>query len=433
MSATFQPLRRVVSALRGVVNFENAFARRRKASPFRFTVGGAPPTWRLATPADPRDRFRRYVEEGYATNSVIYSAVQYKALNQASVPVWAATGDPDNPVYVPADHPLATVLRQPNPSQTHAAFQAERVTYLNLAGNSYTFEDRDARGHIRARYNLRPDRVWIIPGINGIQGYYYVPEGAVPDAGVPILPENMSHVKFTNPADPLMGLGYGMPPLMAAAAIGDIDNSITHFIKQVMDGGGLVRGAIKSKLPLDEDGIARIRKLWRDRYGDMSSWGDVAVFDQEGEYQRIGMSFEELGFELIDARNEARLTQIFGIPPILIGAQVGLKHGTYSNYEQARRTAWEDRLQPELMLFADADNAALATDGAFVVYDFAAVPALRHDLTAQIAGAHQLWQMGVPANQALTTVGLKLEVPGGDTAYVPNGVAANPTPVHPDP
>lgn len=366
--------------------------------------------------------FMTYVREGFDLNSVIYSAVMFKAKAIARARLRAYSGDNDNPVRVEAAHPLAQLVARPNPSQSWLEFQQQREVFLNIAGNSYTWLDRPARNALpTALYNLRPDRMTIVPDTNGVKGFLYTPQSGSPRDRMPFLPQDVIHVKFPNPGDPLEGYGYGLSPLAPMAQSGDVDNAVTGFLKQFIDRGAMLSGIIKTKVPVDDDGIARIKQRWREQYGGAENWGDVGVLDMDADYQRIGLTFKEMDFDTLDARNESRMLGPFGVPPILIGTRLGLQRATFSNAEEARKACWEDTLLPEMELFAADDSYYLkADDGAFVRYDTSEVPSLQQNVIPLIDAAYKLFQMGTPRNQAVAAVGLKLaDAPGGDQAYLP--------------
>ncbi|MBK8023509.1 MAG: phage portal protein [Chloroflexi bacterium] len=372
--------------------------------------------WRLS------DRYQDTVNEGYRLNSLIYAPVRYKARAIASVPLAAATGNLDSPTWLPDDDPLARLVRRPNRWQTWRAFNEQRKTYLELAGNAFVYVERGRSGEALSLHNLRPDRVRILAGASGVQGYYYVPPGATADQGVPLLPEDVAHTKYPNPLDDLEGLGYGLPPLLAAARDADTDNAITAFIKMVFERGAMPLGMLRFNTELTETAADDARRRFMERYGGADRWFDPVVMDQGGGYERIGMTFEELGFDVLDARNEARILSVFGVPPILLGTRYGIAHGTYSNYEEARRQFWQDVLVPELRMLEDDDRRLLTrADGATVLYDLSVVPALQADTPALVEAAHRLMQMGVPTNRALAAVGLTVEAvddgtPSGERA-----------------
>ncbi|MDV7401013.1 phage portal protein, partial [Arthrospira platensis SPKY1] len=106
--------------------------------------------------------------------------------------------------------------------------------------------------------------------------------------------------------------------------------------------------------------IGRIRARLRQQYGGVRNWGDVMILDADAEYQRLGMSFQEMGFEDLDARNEARICSVLKVPPILVGAKVGLDRSTFANYGEARTSFWEDTMLVVYRRFEDQLNLQLA-------------------------------------------------------------------------
>lgn len=389
--------------------------------------------------------YQAYVDEGYNLNSLIRSAVAYKERAIASVRLVAVRGDPQNPERVPPSHPLARLCARPNPYQSFELWQRQRVNYLNLSGNSYTFLDRPRRGETPgALYNLRPDRTFVVPDRQGgLAGYYYRRDhDANPKSGLPVLTSDMMHSKFTNPADPLEGLGYGLSPLASIARSGDVDNRVTDFLKLFFESGAMPAGVLSSDLSLDEPDFQRIRDIWNERYGGVEKWADVAVLDKSTKYQRIGMTFDEMGFEKLDERNESRILGPFGVPPILLGTRMGLNRATMANYEEARRQCWEDTLLPELRLLESVDQYYLqGDDDAYVIYDTSSVPALQKDVPKLVEAAHRMWTMGTPRDLAYASVGLRVDdsTPGGDVSYIPTSVmpagsaAPPPAPTNEDP
>ncbi|MBX4215692.1 phage portal protein [Candidatus Parcubacteria bacterium] len=367
------------------------------------------------------DNFKSYSAEGYDLNSIIHSAVSYKARTVALGRLVAFQGDMDKPMKLEAKHPLAKLLARPNPYQSWMEFQQQRMTYLNLSGNSYTWLDRPKIGaQPTALWNLRPDRVYVVPNDRRLMGYLYVPDDRAREDGVPMLPEDVIHVKFPNPRDRFEGLGYGLSPLAPLAMSGDVDNAITRYLKVFFERGSMPNGVLKTNLSLDTDGVADARARWQQIYGGVDNWTDIAVLDKDLSYQRVGLTFEEMGFDALDGRNETRMLGPFGVPAILIGVRVGLLRSTYNNAVEARKACWQDTLNPEQMLFHSDDEfyLGLPDEEIFVQYDNSAVPAMQEDRAGLITSWAQLVDRGVPVNQAFQIMGIKVEnVVGGDVAY----------------
>lgn len=415
-----------------------------KAAPFSW------PTWREGRPQWKLIDYQAYVEEGFNLNSLVYESIMYKARALQQVLLRAYKGSTEHPELLDADHPLAKLVARPNPHQSFVEFQSQSIVYLNLSGNNYLLMDRPKSGGLpEAMYSLRPDRVFVIPGKQkrgqtGLRGYLYVPEGKSAWSGwdarrrvdalregeaIPIVPQDIMHTKLPNPGDPLEGLGDGLPPLSPSARSVDVDNKVTHFLKLFFDKGVIVPGLLQFESPLTDPIMSRVRERWKEIYGGYESWAEeIGILDQGGSYQRIGLTFEEMGFGQLDERNESRVLGPFGIPPILVGTRIGLAHATYSNYQIARLACWEDTLVPEVMLFeVDYQYYLQGDDGEFVAYDYSKVPAFREIRNAAweraSGGVNGGW---VTVNEGRAEAGLPA-VEGGDVFL--RGVTVIPEPV----
>jgi len=392
-----------------------------KSSPFIW------PNWRDGEPQWQLCDYGAYVEEGFNLNSIVYSCVMYKARSLMQVPLRAYTGKQDNPEPLPEDDPLSRLLARPNKHQGFAEFQLQCEIYLNISGNCYILVDRKPGESVPTAIRaLRPDRTFVVPLKKREVGYIYVPEGKTWRDGQAIMSKDMMHVKLPNPLDPLEGMGQGLSPISPAARSADVDNSVTNFLKLFFDKGVILPGIISIEGYGDDSTASTIKERWKEMYGGYRNWAEeVAVLDKGASYQRIGLSFDEMGFQVIDERNESRICGPFGVHPMLIGTRLGLYRSTESNFPTARRAFWEDVLKPESKLFEDEFRYFLQGDNSWVAYDFSDVPALQKDIPSLATAAYQMWQMGTPANEAFAAVGLKVApIPGGDRGYLPFNLIA---------
>lgn len=367
---------------------------------------------------------KSYYRDGFERNAVIYSAIRYKFNALVSAPLRAYTGDEMKPDVAPSKHPLAKLLKRPNPYMSQIEFGQLQTTYLNLTGNSYTWFERskkDPLGMPVAMWNLRPDRVRIVPGDKGIMGYKYIPDDKSERDALPILPEDMMHVKLPNPGDLLEGLGYGLSPMAPISQTGDLDNYITFFLKKFFESGTMLGGVLKYNVAMDDELVAEARRRWQDRYGGVQNWGDVAVLDQGGDFKPLIPSFKELDFKTIDSRSEKRMLGPFGVPGMLIG--LSMDSATFSNFEQADRAFWQNTFIPELALFDSEYEHYLNVDGVWPRHDISAVPALQKNIPDLVNAAKTMFDMGTPRHIAFQVVGLNVpETEDGDVGYLPLGV-----------
>jgi phage portal protein BeeE len=366
----------------------------RKDAPFLW------PDFRSGVPQWKMYPYRTYVNEGFNQNALIYSAIMYKVRAMTIAPLRAWRGDPEDRELLDEGSPLQQLVSRPNRHQGWSEFQGQAVVYLNISGNNFTFLDRDNPEKLPdAMLNLRPDRVFVVPGrVDGqatILGYLYVPEGKsalgrmTPEARiealehgdiVPILPSDMMHVKLPNPLDELEGMGEGLSPISCIAWTTDVDNAVTQFLKLFFEKGIVIPGMVTTdKVNLSENIIARLKERWKQTYGGFENWGEeIFVADHGLKYQRIGLTFDEMGFKEIDARSESRILAPFGVPGALIGTRLGLDRAIESNLVELRKTFWQDTMVPESQLFETEFQFFLRGDsGEFVAYDYSKVPALQ--------------------------------------------------------
>lgn len=383
--------------------------------------------------------YRNYALEGYSSNALIYAAIKYKVRAAYYAPLRAYRGDAEHPELA-LDHPLTDMLQRPNPYQSWAEFMGLNVVFLNVSGNSFILVARNEAGDPVALYPLRPDRVSIIARdvikrADGqviepreVLGYLYEPDMAARSFGgseqeaLPIPASDIIHTLEPNPLDPLQGMGSGMSPVRPMAKSGDVDNKVTDFLKLFFDHGAMFSGVLRAPDVLSDDIVARIRAQFMELYGSYKQWSKVAVLDADLQYERIGMSFDEMGFEGIDRRNASRILMVFGVPPALISEPYAMDRATYNNIQELRRIFWEDTFKPELWAYQDQFQFALNNpdDDVFVAFDFSQVPALSRDVPSLVSAAKEMWAMGAPASIAYKTVGLSVEdYAGSDIGYIP--------------
>lgn len=89
----------------------------RKMRPLAF------PEWRVNQAQWHMTDMSAYIAEGFNLNTLIYSAIMYKAKALSSVPLRAYTGDIDQPDLLPETDPLAKLCARPNPSMSWREFQ----------------------------------------------------------------------------------------------------------------------------------------------------------------------------------------------------------------------------------------------------------------------------------------------------------------------
>jgi len=349
------------------------------------------PTWDKGKPTYLPVNYERLVKEGWRKSELIYACIMHKASTASQVTLKVYNKKSGK---VLADHPLAHLIRVPNPAMSEYDLWRATIIYQDLAGRAAFEKERNKAGEVIRLWPLRPDWLHPIPGgPTMLQGYNYDVPGN-PSQG--LLPTDVLDIKMFDPLD-----NYNTwPPAAVASRVGDVDNTATDYIKLFFEKGGTPPGIIKTTQKLRDTEVDDVRRRWGNRYGGIAGWLQPAVLDRDAEYMPIGMTFKDMGFDVLDARNEARICAVLRVPPIIVGAKVGLDRSTFTNYKEARVSWWEDTLVPIYVDFLSTiiNNLVIEWPEVYVQWDFSNVPAMREDKVA-------LWNR---ANEALRWGGITI-------------------------
>lgn len=368
--------------------------------------------------------YETYAKEGYSMNALAHMAIKYKTDSFAQVPLRAYEGNVDNPIPLPPDNPLQMLVTHPNHYQSWYEFIQLCDTYYNLDGNCFIYMQPSTEGDLpEGLYPLRPDRVFIKPFTNkgkGDVGYLYVQDGMSINEGIPILKQDMMHIKTPNPLDPLEGMGYGLAPLMPVARDVDQDNMMTQFLFNIFSHQGVMPGGfIEAPFKMDEDDMAVLRQQFLESEGGSANWGKPIVLDEDAKYRPGSFTLDQLDVSMIDARQIKRILGVFGVPARLL--ELTDESSTFSNVQEARKEFWTRTMRSEIKVFEDEFKFRLQSENTdwFVQFDIGDVPALQQNLTDAVTIFATLVQNGIPINEAAARVKLNLPlVAGGDIPYI---------------
>src|SRR3990167_9562873 len=111
---------------------------------------------------------KRFVEDGYRRNTIIFSCVTEISTSFAQPPIkcWTENSQGEE-VDLPPANLLWLPLRKPNPKQSQRALMREMSVHLETAGNAYLYKIRSTKGNAVNLRLLRPDAVKPIPDDNG--------------------------------------------------------------------------------------------------------------------------------------------------------------------------------------------------------------------------------------------------------------------------
>ena len=315
------------------------------------------PSWQAGLEQPAPAPLDRMASEGFRGNEVVYACVREIASTAAEVElrVEDGAGRPQ------PGHGLQRLLQRPNPEQSSFELIEALLTDLLVYGNAFLLKQRGPEGGtgggIEALWKLRPDRVQIVAGERRlVAGYVH----RVGDRETRLAAESVIHLRLPDPANDL----WGLSPVRAAARQIDTDSEASRFVEAFFRNAAVPFGIIKLKRALrgGEPEASRIGRRWSERFRGLFGRFQVGVLDADAEFQRIGLTQEEMAFPELRAQTEARICAAFRVPPVLVGVKVGLDRSTFSNMAEARRFFWENTMLSLYRRLAEKLNAELTPE-----------------------------------------------------------------------
>lgn len=360
----------------------------------------------------PADNYESYAREGYGRNELVYACINEIATSASEARLRVESKAESEEVE---QGPLVELLTAPNPAMSQYDFLAGLHVYLQIAGNVYIYRVRGRAGQTVALYLLRPDRVAVVPSDTGVAGYTYTVDGRE----YPLAAEDIGHVRLPNPFDDY----YGLSPLHVLAKRVNQDFAIADFVRAFFQNAGVPSGLLNVKRKLNsEDEANRIRERWRARFSGGRNWHNLAILDEDATYQQLSVNPDDMAMPDLTSITEARICSAFGVPPILVGAKVGLDRSTFANYAEARASFWHETLLPLYRLIEDALNRFLAPElgpGLRICWDYSEVGALQDDENARWERVGKAWERGLLLrDEARELMGLDPAPAGFGLVYV---------------
>jgi len=284
----------------------------------------------------PRD-YAALSREGFQKNAIVHRAVRLVAEAAASLPLTLKQDGRDL-----AAHPLLTLLARPNAREGGQRFLESVYGHLMVSGNAYV-EAVAVDGPPSELYALRPDRMRVVPGVDGWPAAYEYNVGsesvrfslAPGEAVAPIL-----HLTLFHPADD----HYGLSPMEAAATALDIHNAAGAWNKALLDNAARPSGAlVVGGATLTDAQFDRLKGELEATYQGASNAGRPLLLEGGLDWRPLSLSPKDMDF--VEAKTSAarEIALAFGVPPLLLGLP---GDNTHANYAEANRAFYRQTVIP---------------------------------------------------------------------------------------
>lgn len=374
----------------------------------------------------PDSSFESFAQQGYARNELVWACITKKAaeLPQATLRVYP---DPDGEGEPMDGHRLRKVLEAPNEVTNEHEFWAMQVVYKDLAGSAFTLVERARDGGPAALWPLRPDMVRVQPSKTDPRAWrwLYCPDPMQPEWAIPVDQQDMIRVRYPNPLDPY----FGQAPLRPAARATSLDNGATEYVSDLLRNQAVPGIIIETQDAVNDEITGRLKAKWVRAFSGRRR-GEPAFLQRGMKVQTVGLTLTQLEFPDLRTIAESRICMALHVPPILVGAKVGLDRSTFANYGEARVSFWEETIMPDQDHYLAAFRQRLlgppvtgvGRSRAFLRWDNSGVMALRESEGAKWERAtNALRAGGITINDFRRAVGLP-PVEGGDVFLTPAGV-----------
>lgn len=368
------------------------------------------PTW------TPRD-YEHLAREGYMSAVWVFACVREIVTALKGVPVYVRRTGGDGPEPVDEGHPLARLIRRPNELQAWPAYVERLAAYMLLSGNSYAETVTNAAGKPMELHSLRPDRVRVVMGRDGLPLRYVYSAGG---REVTYQPELIRHLRTFHPVDDL----YGFSPLEAAARAVDFHAAGMAHNTALLQNGARPTGALSTDSTLTDVEHDRLRREV-DRLVDAADRKGRPLLLEAGlKWVEMGLSPRDIDFHEGNMDAARQIHAAYGVHPVL----TGLQEGTYENQAEALKSLYTRVVLPLLAHILTELGAWLAPkfgEEALELYaDADAVDALSEDRDAVWGRARRAYLAGlVTLNEARREMGYEALPEGDELRPEPTGDA----------
>ena len=299
-----------------------------------------------------QDSSLNYYADVIAQNPIVYACIREVATSVSSIDFNAVVATSSGE-YEDFNGPLGQLLRQPNPDWTTVDLIENITEQLLIYGNAYLYFQRAGVGGSNARINeihlLMPSNVTIKTGsgpnsINGVE-YYKLDRGG---KDVHLSPSDVAHIKLPNQSTGAKtGLLYGVSPLAVLKNDAILDAMLSDLSANFIKRGAVPSGLLKlNRRVSSQEDADEVRNRWRSTFSGKRGQFNVAILDSDSAYEPLQALPKDLALE--PTRNEvvARICGALGVPPIIVGTNLGLMRSTYSNYKQAQQSYIDETITP---------------------------------------------------------------------------------------
>lgn len=290
------------------------------------------------------------------------------------------------------NHPIEQLIKKPNIYQDRFDLMEGLVMHLILAGNALF---KKARGNVEGARGV-PVALWPVmpsktkPKSEGkvwLKHYEYNPTGRRRDVEK-IRPEDMLHLHYTNPGNPI----WGASPLMSAGRSIDVDVAQQAWQKVSMDNRSVGDGIIGIQDYLDDEQYQDVRQRAQEEFGGIQNARRPLIIDGIVKWFDLSKTPVEMDFINSRVMNRRSICAVLHVDERMLGF---FENATQQEF--VTRNFWINGIIPLLERIQMAFNFSLAPEfpgNHYVWYDTSNVQALAETIHTAVRTVKILATMG---------------------------------------
>ena len=285
------------------------------------------------------------------------------------------------------NHPVAAMLRYPNPYMSQNLLANYIITSINANGDAFLYKNRNKSGKVVQLIPLMPHLVEVKGNENElITHYVYTPSKDIA-VGDPIKIDKIDMIHLRQNVDPLdMRRGYApLKGVLREIAGDEAAGQYTAALLHNMAVPGVILSPRDDAMggPTREEAEA-IAEMYKQKFGGQNR-GAPMVLSGAMNVEIVAVAPDQMKLAELRRIPEERVSAVLGVPAVLAGLGAGLDSATYSNTKELREFFTESKMVPLWSMVAqELTHQLLKTDfqgndNEYCEYDIDNVRALADD------------------------------------------------------
>lgn len=274
----------------------------------------------------------------YGSHAVVYACVSkiISAIQEAPLTLGRETDDGFEYADDDEDDILELITKKPNSLMNYRQWVGVISAQLLLTGESFIWEWRDKAGFLTELWPIPKNWIQHIKDKEGNLDHYTIQQGR---KRVPVKLQDMTRIYIPDPANPLAALG----PLQAALKDYQTDVARENYIAEMLTNLKVPGLILKQPEGWDVEQKKEARAAIADIIGK-GKRGNSLFLSGENASVELMAPLKDLDWPGLSSLSETRVCAAFGVPPQTVGLRAGESAKTYSNYEEANRSFYNQTI-----------------------------------------------------------------------------------------